>query len=248
MDRLCDMVRFPSHLVCSIEVASDLSVSIWLPGQSASLPCAASAGARESSSGVLDSGRSRKRRRLGQCARPLCESVRRQGPASTGHGGNQERPQRFRQRSSSTRTEPRRRVRRDSRGGCTDVSSPLAEAKCRKQPCAWIHRLVPLAAEHDEILKERLAAQYDTQWPNAAIRADVVFRANWEGAYTTLHPAESQSRAGFRTSRPSVHWKRWSTRLPTSSSAGFEEQSASGPAQWGSCPPEKPCGTLSSST
>ncbi len=53
---------------------------------------------------------------------------------------------------------------------------------------AWIRRLRPLLTEHEEVLKERLATVYATAWPERAIRVDIVFHANWAGAYTTLYP------------------------------------------------------------
>ena len=53
---------------------------------------------------------------------------------------------------------------------------------------AWIRRLRPLITEHEEFLRERLSFVYATAWPERAIRTDVVFHANWAGAYATLYP------------------------------------------------------------
>ncbi len=53
---------------------------------------------------------------------------------------------------------------------------------------AWIRRLRPLVTEHEKVLKKRLATVYATAWPERAIRTDIVFHANWAGAYTTLYP------------------------------------------------------------
>ena len=51
-----------------------------------------------------------------------------------------------------------------------------------------IDRLVPLIARHEGRLRVRLAEIYRTEWPDTRIQTDVVFHANWAGAYTTLYP------------------------------------------------------------
>ena len=53
---------------------------------------------------------------------------------------------------------------------------------------ARIRRLRPLITKHEEFLRERLSSVYATAWPERAIRTDVVFHANWAGAYATLYP------------------------------------------------------------
>ena len=51
-----------------------------------------------------------------------------------------------------------------------------------------IDQLLPLVAQHDESLKNRLSDVYKTEWPDVGLRVDIVFHANWAGAYTTLYP------------------------------------------------------------
>lgn len=51
-----------------------------------------------------------------------------------------------------------------------------------------IEQLVPLLALHEKSLKTDLSDVYNVEWPAARIEADVVFYANWAGAYTTLYP------------------------------------------------------------
>ena len=51
-----------------------------------------------------------------------------------------------------------------------------------------IRQLVPLVLQHERWLKARLSDTYKTKWPDAGIPTDVVFHANWAGAYTTLYP------------------------------------------------------------
>ncbi len=51
-----------------------------------------------------------------------------------------------------------------------------------------IERLIPLIARHEGRLRVRLAEIYGTEWPDTRIETDVVFHANWAGAYTTLYP------------------------------------------------------------
>ena len=51
-----------------------------------------------------------------------------------------------------------------------------------------IERLIPLIARHEDRLKVRLSEIYRTEWPGPNIQTDVVFHANWAGAYTTLYP------------------------------------------------------------
>ncbi len=51
-----------------------------------------------------------------------------------------------------------------------------------------IERLIPLIARHEGGLRIRLSEIYRTEWPGPNIQADVVFHANWAGAYTTLYP------------------------------------------------------------
>lgn len=72
-----------------------------------------------------------------------------------------------------------------------EAAAPVYRSRWREHDLrnrAWIRRLRPLLAEHERVLKERLASAYATAWPDRAIRADVVFHANWAGAYTTLYP------------------------------------------------------------
>lgn len=72
-----------------------------------------------------------------------------------------------------------------------EAAAPAYRARWREHDLrnrAWIRRLRPLLAEHDRVLKGRLSSAYATAWPERAIRADVVFHANWAGAYTTLYP------------------------------------------------------------
>ena len=49
-------------------------------------------------------------------------------------------------------------------------------------------QLVPLVTQHEAWLKDRLSDVYQTKWPGTRLRTDVVFHANWAGAYTTLYP------------------------------------------------------------
>ena len=51
-----------------------------------------------------------------------------------------------------------------------------------------IEQLIPLIARHEGGLRVRLSEIYRTEWPGPNIQADVVFHANWAGAYTTLYP------------------------------------------------------------
>ena len=51
-----------------------------------------------------------------------------------------------------------------------------------------IDQLLPLVTRHEDWLKVRLSDIFRTEWPEPRIRTDVVFHANWAGAYTTLHP------------------------------------------------------------
>ena len=51
-----------------------------------------------------------------------------------------------------------------------------------------IDRLIPLIARHEGRLGVRLSEIYETEWPDTRIQTDVVFHANWAGAYTTLYP------------------------------------------------------------
>ena len=51
-----------------------------------------------------------------------------------------------------------------------------------------IERLIPLVARHEGWLRVRLSEIYRTEWPGSRIQTDVVFHANWAGAYTTLYP------------------------------------------------------------
>ena len=53
-----------------------------------------------------------------------------------------------------------------------------------------IDQLLPLVARHEDRLKVRLSDIYRTEWPGPRIRTDVVFHANWAGAYTTLYPTQ----------------------------------------------------------
>ena len=53
---------------------------------------------------------------------------------------------------------------------------------------SWIGRLVPVVSQHERWLRARLSDTYQTKWPEARIPTDVVFHANWAGAYTTLYP------------------------------------------------------------
>ncbi len=52
----------------------------------------------------------------------------------------------------------------------------------------WIDQLLPLLTQHEQLLKTRLSDAYKVEWPDARIGADVVYHANWAGAYTTLYP------------------------------------------------------------
>ena len=72
-----------------------------------------------------------------------------------------------------------------------EAAAPAYRARWREHDLrnrAWIRRLRPLLAEHERVLKGRLSSAYATAWPERAIRADIVFHANWAGAYTTLYP------------------------------------------------------------
>ena len=51
-----------------------------------------------------------------------------------------------------------------------------------------IGQLVPLVSPHERWLKARLTDTYKTKWPDTSIPTDVVFHANWAGAYTTVYP------------------------------------------------------------
>lgn len=51
-----------------------------------------------------------------------------------------------------------------------------------------IAQLLPFVARHEDSLNNRLSDIYNTEWPTERIRVDIVFHANWAGAYTTLHP------------------------------------------------------------
>ena len=53
---------------------------------------------------------------------------------------------------------------------------------------SYIERLIPLIARHEDKLKVRLSEIFRTEWPGPNIQTDVVFHANWAGAYTTLYP------------------------------------------------------------
>lgn len=52
----------------------------------------------------------------------------------------------------------------------------------------WILQVAPLVRDEGVGLSERLADIYQTRWPQAKIRVDVVAYANWAGAYTTVDP------------------------------------------------------------
>ena len=51
-----------------------------------------------------------------------------------------------------------------------------------------IDSLIPLIARHEGRLRARLSEVYRTEWPDTRVQTDVVFHANWAGAYTTLYP------------------------------------------------------------
>lgn len=51
-----------------------------------------------------------------------------------------------------------------------------------------IEQLALLVSQHGRWLKARLSDTYKTNWPDSPIPTDVVFHANWAGAYTTLYP------------------------------------------------------------
>ena len=52
----------------------------------------------------------------------------------------------------------------------------------------WVDQLVRLITINESLVKTRLSEVYQVEWPDARIRADVVYHANWAGAYTTLYP------------------------------------------------------------
>lgn len=51
-----------------------------------------------------------------------------------------------------------------------------------------IGQLDSVVPQHERPLKARLSDTYKTKWPETRIPTDVVFHANWAGAYTTLYP------------------------------------------------------------
>ena len=51
-----------------------------------------------------------------------------------------------------------------------------------------IGHLVPVVSQHERRLRVRLSDIYKTKWPETRIPTDVVFHANWAGAYSTLNP------------------------------------------------------------
>lgn len=53
---------------------------------------------------------------------------------------------------------------------------------------AWIDKSIPLVIQDGAWIKARISSTYQTQWPSIPIVVDVVSRANWAGAYTTLYP------------------------------------------------------------
>lgn len=52
----------------------------------------------------------------------------------------------------------------------------------------WIAAVTPLADQNGEQLTQKLATAFETTWPEAPIRVDVVAYANSSGAFTTLRP------------------------------------------------------------
>jgi hypothetical protein len=53
---------------------------------------------------------------------------------------------------------------------------------------AWISAVVALADTDGEALTQKIAAAYETPWPDGPIRVDVVAYANESGGFTTLRP------------------------------------------------------------
>lgn len=52
----------------------------------------------------------------------------------------------------------------------------------------WIAAVQPLLAEHGQDLARELTTVLGSDWPQEPVRVDVVFYANWAGAYTTVFP------------------------------------------------------------
>jgi hypothetical protein len=57
-----------------------------------------------------------------------------------------------------------------------------------RQNLAWIEATTPLVAKYEAVMKKDLSAAFQTPWPSAPIRTDVVEYASWAGAYTVLEP------------------------------------------------------------
>jgi hypothetical protein len=52
----------------------------------------------------------------------------------------------------------------------------------------WIAAVTPLVDQNGNQLTQKISTAYETPWPDAPIRVDVVAYANSSGAFTTLHP------------------------------------------------------------
>lgn len=109
-----------------------------------------------------------------------------------------------------------------------------------------IDQLAPLVARHEAWLKVRLSGDYKTKWLDTRLRADVVFHANWAGAYTTLFPARITI-SSKDTDQPPLEGLEILFHEASHALIGSVPEAISQRARLESCFPESPCGTPSSS-